>query len=292
MKKLILFSFVVLSPMYVFAEKSSNSAKLEDIDTHVIDAKLRAQSGSKSKWSSTINFTYFGASLKDPMSEDRPNLSGRPVAPPVRASGNVGIRYRLEPGESLYFATGFSRPRPLSGHDQDKMEVASPHFLWNTTTTLSDIQLSSNWMAYWITSDYLRETGQRAMLAYSVTALANPNHSRLDAGISLTTWYTSHDKDTPKLRTRQRDYGFGLSPMVQFRLIERLKLYTSLSLFDMGHIRANQSGNFTQSDVTQNVGAAISVTRDIFLSPHLTFLPEDISSKKTEVNLSATMNVF
>ena len=49
---------------------------------------------------------------------------------------------------------------------------------------------------------------------------------------------------------------------------------------------------FHQDTLTQSLGIGIKVIRDVFLYPNVTFIPYDIRSDRTNVGLSANINLF
>src|SRR3954467_3672211 len=73
----------------VFAQESATKTKIEDVvpadkesdddddvDTMITNSAMRADSGSKSKWSIASSLNYAGGSIEKPLAEDRPNISG------------------------------------------------------------------------------------------------------------------------------------------------------------------------------------------------------------------------
>ena len=102
--------------------KEEATLKKDDLDSEVSDIKLRASSGAKSKWSSSVFFTYAGGSLKAPGSDERPNVGKASVVAPVNMSGDVGLRFRSNVHESYFFATGFRQSKPFHAKtDDDKL---------------------------------------------------------------------------------------------------------------------------------------------------------------------------
>src|SRR5690606_16490271 len=74
----------------------------EDIDTEITNKKLRAELGSKSKWSIKTAFSYSGASVERPMAQIRPNYrAGADVPGLTSISGSIGIKYALSVRDSL-----------------------------------------------------------------------------------------------------------------------------------------------------------------------------------------------
>ena len=274
------------------SQEQTSSKTVEDIDTVITDSELRAKSGSKSKWSSTLSFTYLGGPLSKPFGEDAPNVDDSPVAPVVRAGGDIGFRYRIEQGESIYLATGFSQVQPFHNSEENDLDLNNPRFMWNSTFKIEDIQMSNTWGLIVSTTDQVRDVGQIGMLMYALSALTNPGQSRVFTGLGFHASASIFDKNEERLKPRQVDYAIALAPKLQYKFADNFKAFTSLQLFSYRHVRSNDHFDMDRAPVTQNLGANIAVRRDIFVSPYINFIPEDIAAKKTAVNLSTTINMF
>jgi hypothetical protein len=55
--------------------------------------------------------------------------------------------------------------------------------------------------------------------------------------------------------------------------------------------RRDDTWTFEKRKVYQSLGTGISVTRDIFLYPNIQFIPSDIRSDRTNIGLSAYINL-
>lgn len=282
------------------APEGKSTLGAADLDAEIKDSKMRAQSGSKSRLSSSVSFSYYGSSLRKPFDDVRPNVADELVQAPVSMRGNVGLRYRFDKNRSLFVATGFSQDRPLSGGDKSgSLELSTPMAHYNNTFRFEDIQVSNSWMVYYNTLDYLKQIGQTGTLAYSLSALSQVGQSRFEGGISLTLWGTYYDKDEGRfmgqqmdLKPMQSDYGFGFTPRLQYRVTDRFNVYTSADILQYRHVRSDKATDLKSIKVNQSLGAGIAVLRDFYLAPNLSFQPEDIQAKKTAVNLTAIINVL
>lgn len=269
----------------------NTSIKIEDLDDEVNDIKFRTASGAKSKFSSSLSLYYLGGSLEKPGGDLRPNV-GKTLNPqPVSASGDLGLRYRLNKNESLYLAAGFYRQRPVHGREGEQLELNSPMLGYNDTFALDEIELSSGFRLYISTTGYERAIGQVAMFGYSASTMNNLGTSRFSAGVSMRAYYTAFDKNDDSARVYQSDYGFGLSPSLQYNKSGRLNAYTSLNVFNYEHARIKSDLKFDKRPITQSFGIGIAVARDFYLSPYLAFEPENIRSANTSVNLTAMLNL-
>ncbi len=271
----------------ISVEKSDiKKNKIEDLDKEVTDPKLRAKSGSKSRWSGTLSLNYNGGSLEDPFSEERPNVADESNPIPVYVAGNVGIRYRANKNESFYLATGLTMP--LAGTNENNLEATNPFLSYNDTFAYDDVQMSSSIMATIYTQEYAREYGSVASLYYDLTSLNQISDSRFYGGVSFSPYFNIYDKDS----FGQMDYGLALSPTLQYRWNDWLNFYTTLSPFSYNHIRDEDMTDLRRSPTTQSVGAGMAVTRNVYLSPSFFFQPSNISADTTAFNISAHINLL
>lgn len=272
-----------------------------DLDAEVTDIKLRASSGAKSKYSSSFNMTYSGASLEKPLDDEIPDVKGRGRTSPVGLSGTVGVRYRFDKNRSAYVATGLYRARPFhSRRAGEQLEVDTPHVGYNNTHRARNWEVSNTYLLYIITRDHDRAIGEVATAGYSLNARNNIGQTRLRAGVGLTIFGSVFDKDSTEpgprgqpLGALQRDYAVSLAPGLQYNATDWLNLYTTVSLLNYSHNRGNSDEpfKFDRSPVTQTVGFGAAIKRDFYLTPYVMFQPENISSKLTTVNLGATINL-
>jgi hypothetical protein len=279
------------------------TAWAEDLDTQVHDIKLRTTSGAKSKYSSSLNMVYSGASLSEPFGDKRPNIAEGRRPSPVSLSGNVAIRYRKNIHESFTVGTGISRERPFHAREHgEQLEVNTPHLGYNNTYALDDTQISSSFRLYITTLDYARAVGEVGTLGYSLSTMNKLGQSRFSGGVSAILSYTAYDTSKgeidmgpgqPKanIQTMQTDYGFSLTPSLQYAISDRFNLTSSLSLLNYYHYRSESPTDFAKQDISATLGAGYAIYRDFYLSPYFSFMPNKMLSDKTSVNLMASINL-
>lgn len=129
-------------------------------------------------------------------------------------------------------------------------------------------------------------------------------HSWLSAGFSFWSQVSNYTKKGPlgtpddsfymeDVREDQSDYGVGFEPVVEFEISERLNLRSQTQLWAFEHVRsAGSPHKYNVNKVVETVGVGISVTRDIYLYPHVAFRPDDIRSDRTNMGLNADINLF
>jgi hypothetical protein len=128
-------------------------------------------------------------------------------------------------------------------------------------------------------------------LGYSLSSVNSIANTRLSGGLTINTWVTAYDKNDERLREIQEDYGISLLPSLQYNKTGRVNMYTQFNLLSYSHHRSDRAEKFRKGIVTQTVGLGAAIFRDFYLSPYVSFEPENMASDKTTVNLSATINL-
>ena len=88
-----------------------------DIDSEVTNARMRATSGSKSKYSLSSSLSWLGGRIADPFIEERPNIVGDPSTETATSfSGSFSGRYRWTKNSSVTLGIGAGVLTPLQGN--------------------------------------------------------------------------------------------------------------------------------------------------------------------------------
>jgi hypothetical protein len=274
----------------VTATTASNSSKA-DLDAEVKDAKMRADSGSKSKLSASMTATYSGASVTQPFGEERPQIGRSSTEDPVSMGGGFGARYRFNKNESLYFATGFYKN--LKDEDS-KMDVSNPYLSYNNTFGVEDMQIGSSAKVSVTTQELEKKVGMVGTFSGSTSVLTKLNQSGLSGGVIAYAWYTHYrsGKEYDRYEKFSIDYGGSLGPMVDYRMSDKLNVYTQIKALTLTHVKAADSFDTRSSNITQSVGVGLALIRDFYFSPYVSFDWTEFSARKTAVNLHASINVF
>jgi hypothetical protein len=268
------------------------------LDQEIEDARLRAQSGSTRAFSASLSLSYNGASLEKPFDDVRPNVEGSVNQSPVTVSGVVGLRYRFSTNTSLWAATGISRPRPFQNEAGDRWEANNVMLHLNRTFKWADLQISSTWLGYVWTQDFMRAVNSVGTVGHSLSTLGQFGQTKFRWGAGGTLSYSYYDGDrsvfrgqSVDVRSMQQDWTFAVSPSLQYRFNDLFNVYTALQLLTLGHTRDRPADDFERFPVSQNLGVGITVARDFFLSPNIDFRPQDPRADQTTVNVSAFINL-
>lgn len=312
------------------AEQSSNTSTVKasdvqkkdetvkDIDDEIVNARMRATLGSKSKWSFKSAFGYNGGSIERPLTGYRPNYrAGASVESVSALNGTLGINYRMSEAGNLSLTTGLSVIDPLHGNIAkpindprkgrqnrvlSRYEVSTPSLEWNRGYKAAGMQMiSSVSYSHYTDADSVNDSRTIGDFSLNQTLLAELGTS-LSGGLSLSfanVFFNGDvsDEARPDYASgdlKRENMLIGLYPFAEYSMTDTLSLRTVFGYFEFGHYKNEYDSKqeFFQREPYQSVGIGISVTRDIYLYPNIQFAPKDIRADRTNVALSTNINLF
>ena len=98
------------------AKVESQNTVEGDLDNEITNARMRANSGSKSKYSASLSVGYDGGTVRKPFDKERANLLGDGDPEQVALGVSVSGRYRLNKNTSITSGIGL---------DVKKVDLAS-----------------------------------------------------------------------------------------------------------------------------------------------------------------------
>ncbi len=282
-----------------------------DIDELITNRKLRAETGSKSKYSISSSWNYAGANLGSPLSKDRPNITGSSATRSVpRLTGGVGVKYRATQKDSFSLGVdlGITEPfhTPYGKTKANKLEFNEPDLGYTHLNKLGDVQSVSSLNLTMYTSEFLRNIGYQAALGASQIFLYDVGASGLSVGVLLGAGVYQFDKENQIVtelanknnpagqpaNVAQSDHYVGAYPMLEYVINDKLNFRTISGVWVYEHARTAEVGTYTKNLIYQSIGLGISVTRDIYLYPNVQILPENVRADLTNWALAANINVF
>lgn len=299
------------------------SEQPKDTDEEVTNARMRATMGSKSRWSIRTAFAYNGGSVQKPFDEIRPDYqAGSGVDDLSDLGGSIGVNYRMDNGDSISVGTGLSIQNPFHGDltrnnmidprdgrsTVKRADLTNPSISWGRNYKAAGMQMQTS-------VGYTHFTTQGAVdvlngfggVSFSQTALTEFGTSGWSGGISASVAQYFYRGDAPErfnpangqnFRPRQFETGFGLYPFAEYSFNDRYSFRTVFGYFANSRYRIQEgqsSGDpaAVNADVPyQSMGLGISVTRDVYLYPNVQFTPFDIRAERSNVAMSANVNLF
>lgn len=289
------------------SDVQKSEEKKEDIDQEITNARMRSELGSKSQWSFKSSLGYNGGSLEKPFDSIRPNYRASATIESLTAlSGNVGVNYRVSKGGNLSFGTGVVIMAPLEGDitkdfqdprasrkgvEQKRAQVSTPYLDYSHGYRALDMQMiSSVTYSHYTEEDATDYYNLLGNLSVSQTVLADFGDSKWQGGVSL-----SLDKDLANGSFNvpgdlRYDYGVGLFPFAEYAFNDNYSFRTVFGYFQFAAYEGQSE--LIQLEPYQSVGVGVSITRDIYVYPNVQFTPKDMRSDRTNVAVSANLNLF
>lgn len=278
-----------------------------DIDQEITNARMRAESGSKSKWSLSASLQYKGGAISRGFGEMRPNIVGQPGVETVTSlSVDPSVRYRWTKNDSVTIGNSFAIMTPFHGktaNTKQQFNFRDPDVTYNRVGKLGTLQSTGSVSVSAGTSNESRDMENAGSIGGSVSVLKGFENG-LTVGVSLAggyNHYTSKPAQGKHPRSHSDEYGgdarnqfdVGIYPFMEYSFNDRYSFRTVFGYFNWEHLYGDQNKwRLLQTYVYQSVGVGISVTRDIYLYPNVQFVPDNIRGDFTNVAMSATINVF
>jgi hypothetical protein len=279
---------------------SSSPDKPMDVDEIITNSKMRAASGSKSKYSIATSLSYAGGSLEDPLGTIRPNISGATGTTDVSLlSGAIGGKYTLSTQSSLFANVGFRWITPLAGvevpanFNGDKFDADNPGVTYQYLYRWYDIQSSFSLSQTIFTNSNLLHWGYLTAWGFSQNNVYELGKTGLSVGLTANAGFSVFTKNDQDSVDHQSDYTFSFLPFLEYKIMKGVDVNTSFNLIAYQHRRSTANAwTFQSQTVTQSLGFGFEVYRDLYVSPSLLWIPGKLSSDTTLVALSVNLNIF
>lgn len=291
--------------------------QVKDIDDEITNARLRAQLGSKSRWSFKSALGYSGGSIEKPFDALRPAYrAGGSRETLTSIDGTVGINYRLTERDNLGLNTGISIADPFHGDitkpakdprasDETiaRYTIATPTFSWSRGYKAFGVQNVSEVDVSYYTDTDSSDTNSKGAISLNQTVLADFGKSNWSGGLSFMydqEFYGGDIKNDELVpyyaagKYSRVDMILAIYPFAEYSFNDTYSFRTVFGYFEF-YKNKDEFGNrtdFYQKEPYQSMGIGISVTRDIYLYPNVQFTPKDIRADRTNVALSTNINLF
>ena len=292
-------------------EKAGKQAGEVDADDVITNKKLRAESGSKSRYSISTAMNYNASTLEKPFSERRPNITeGAALDNVASLAGTIAAKMQLSSTASLSAGFGLKINTPFSANVPEsagqRVTASDPSVTYQKLSKLGGFQSVTQFGPTFYTSKNVRDTGTLGDISLSQTFAHDFGGSKFTLGALFGLTGRGFDKaastvcavnqDTGEsvlCGSAQSDYTVGAYPFAEYQINDTFGVRTITGLYVYDHYRS-VSNAFTLSKniIYQSVGLGISVTRDIYLYPNIQFLPENMRADRTNVGLNTYINLF
>ena len=314
-KVILLAAALLLTVSANAAEKQSQSktkvevkeeVKKDQVDQLITNRKLRAETGSKSKYSVSTAFTYNGGTINDPGSRFRPNITAGANVPTFSSlAGSISGKYRLNVKDSLNAGVGLRAFQPFhespdkstveapNGEPVQRADIYNPYVTYTHIDRIAGLQSVSKVTATALTTDFSRQLGYLGQVDLTQIFLKDLGTSGASVGVLFGTGFSVFDKFDEASQAASSDYWVGAYPFFEYVINDTFNFRTISGVWVYEHIRnESRALTFSKNTIYQSVGLGISVSRDVYLYPNIQFVPEDISGDRTNVAITANVNLF
>jgi hypothetical protein len=299
------------------ADGSAPSQGTDQADELITNARMRADTGSLSKWSFKSTTVYYGGPIDNPGSAVRPNISGSSTVGNTLSElvSFVGAKYRLNTTDSFVLQLGLatyapfnsrgsiSDPGLVSAYNRNHtLQAFDPTLVWFHVYKLGNMQsyLDTEFSTY--TRSSFIDQGYVTQLNSTDVSMYEFGKSGLSLGFFIELYWNTFNKSANTLvgtapnqtvlGSQQGEYEVQTGPILEYAFSDNLTFRTLLQ-FDFQHNRDQGPALAYNTLYTyQSVGLGINVTRDIYFYPNIQFIPVKCSLNNTNVALQANINLF
>lgn len=277
---------------------------VDKADQLITNRRLRADSGSLSRWSVSSGFTYQGGSLAHPKDASRPNIvKGADALTLQNFTGDIGVRYRVTKLFSLTASTGVFMTTPFHDSIRTNDKKLKKNFDENhQKATVNDPFLKATYVNKFyvfqsvtqvkitdITNNQQKLDGYRWNYYASEQLMHNVSGTKFSYGVNVNVQFYSFNGHK---NTNLTDQVHGVIPALEYEISEKLNFRTTFGTWVYQHIRKDDNWTYEKRKAYQSVGLGILLSRDVFLYPNIQYIPSDIRSDRTNIALSANINFF
>lgn len=271
----------------------------EDVDAIITNKRMRAETGSKSKFSLASSLSYSAGSVRTPFSNERPNLSAATGTTDVSAlGGSLSLKYGLNTQSALFAGVGLRWLSPLYGqtpvgYNGNKFDVDNPYVNYQYLYRWAGIQSALTLNQTFYTNTNLTRGGYVTSWSVSQNNVYDIGTTGLTFGVNVYANLGYFDNHSPGAKAFQSDYAFGLVPALEYRLTDKISLRTDSNPLSFQHVRSARGAHtYQQQRWAQTLALGITVTRDVYLYPGIQWVVGDIRSERTATWVSANINMF
>ena len=262
-------------------------------DTEITDAKLKADSGSLSRYSLKFSLSYYGPPVGDLSNEMQPKPDGGVSTNQTAIGGSVSARYRLDSKSAVGFGTGVSALTPVQG--VSRYDVKNPFLYYDRSSRIYDVQMRNSYGATVVTNPDYRAIGETSGLTYDNSLVYNIGASRFAVGVDSSVAYYFYERGPnykKKLETGTGRYSLGFFPQVKYNFSDKFNAYTSLSVNFINPRGSEDQSVLWNRTLSQRLGCGYAFTRDIYFAPYINFYPKSAELESTTINFATTFSIL
>ncbi|WP_415062175.1 hypothetical protein [Bdellovibrio sp.] len=263
--------------------------KFED-DKEITDTKLKADSGSLSRYSLKFSLAYSGPPIGDLSNKYQPNPDGSIGVFATSLGGSISGRYRMDSKSALSVGTGITALTPL--HGVERTDVKTPFISYDRNARLGEVQMRNSYGASITTVPNFRDVGQYSSLSYDNSLVYNFGASGfavgLDTGLNIFLYERGYEKKDGKASR----YHMGFYPQVKYNFSDRVNVYTSVAMNFWNPRFRDSEADLLNKTLSGRLGMGVAFTRDIYFAPFLNFYPENLRTETTTLSFATIFSIL
>ena len=300
MLPMLLVAALSLMSAHSFAQSESQTSKIKlreavknqkfEDDKEITDSRLKADSGSLSKYSLKFSLSYFGPPVGDLGNKYQPNPDGSIGVYATSLGGSISGRLRFDNKSAISVGTGISALTPF--HGIERTDVKTPFISYDRNSRLGDIQMRNSYGFSVTTIPNFKAVGQYGSLSYDNSWVYNLGSSGfamgLDTGLNLFLYERGYENKDGKASR----YLLGLYPQIKYNLSDKANIYTSLAVSLWNPRKLDDEFALHNKILSGRLGMGMAYSRDIYFAPYLNFYPERLTADTTTISFSTIFSIL
>ncbi|MGZ3772784.1 MAG: hypothetical protein ACXVCY_07950 [Pseudobdellovibrionaceae bacterium] len=265
-----------------------SNKKFED-DKDITDSKLKADSGSLSRYSLKFSLSYYGPPVGDLSNKKQPNPDGSIGVYDTSLGGAISGRYRLDSKSAISLGTGVSVLTPF--HGAERTDVKTPFVSYDRNSRWGNWQGRNSYGVSVTTIPNYRTVGQVGTLSYDNAFVYNFGTSGFAAEWDTSLSYFLYERDYIRKDGKASTYYVSFYPQLKYNISDKLNVYTSYAI-NFWNPRYATEDVILNKVLSGRLGMGWAITRDVYFAPYLNFFPEKLAADTTTVSFSTIFSIL
>lgn len=262
--------------------------KFED-DKDITDSKLKADSGSLSRYSLKFALSYYGPPVGDLSNKNQPNPDNSIGVYATSLGGSISGRYRLDSKSAVSLGTGVSVLTPF--HGAERTDVKTPFVSYDRNSRWGDLQARNSYGASVTTIPNYRDVGQYGTLSYDNSLIYNLGTSGFAAGVDTSVSYFLYEREYIKKDKAASRYALGFFPQIKYNFSDKVNVYTSIAM-NFWNPRFREQTDVLNKTLSARLGMGVALSRDVYFAPYLNFYPDRLTADTTTFSFSTVFSIL
>ena len=275
--------------------------KKYDEDERITDLELRAQAGSRNRYSMQFNLGYAGSPINDLGNQNKPNPDGRSGDNRTNLSGTMGLRYRTSKDTGINFGTGmvwYTPYQTVTGQPVTRpkgrtdFDVHDPLVSFDKTYVTGRTQMRSSVFLQKTTTQAYVEVGQTGETGVSQYFKYTPGNTRMILGFQMVLDYFAFVRPYTPQDKKVSKYYMNFIPSFEYKITDAVNFNTSLG-YAYQNLRSDNSWwRWNHQLSTWRLGVGWAITHDIYINPYINFFAEAPAFSTASMSFNTVFSIF